>query len=218
MNIGPYIFEKASKKAQELFGLELFGAFTGKEKPDTEDENALFAVLKWWVDNNNDSVGSHLFDNLYKFRKDYPDILIPKAKTIYRGTAIGTDPWHIKDGKIFNGQISLEELEANTKTQTFLNKVYTPHREYSSWTSDMTVARKFAESHAGGWSIPAVLKMATPKMSLFNENFSTKVSKEFLGVNESEIIVKGKKFKVEVWVSPDTKAAKRIDFLKGEYL
>jgi GNAT superfamily N-acetyltransferase len=116
----------------DKFGKELFGdQFGGHEKNNRlEDEYA--KLINQFGDNEfGVGINSKLVDAIYNLKKctsQYPEVLIPDAEIVYRGSYLPLS-FFIKNGL----KISQEGIDYT----------YTPRTPIQSWTSDEKVAEQF---------------------------------------------------------------------------
>ena len=173
------------------FGNYLFGEFTDFYKKemevDTADERAMFKEL-WKFARGDFEEGKMTskfvkgIKELQKCSSQYPAILSPPPRKLYRGTAIKIEDFvkqYVDSKKYKNGMVS--------------NFEYAPRSEVQSWTTN----RYTAESFLNTWHDPdkgtlgCILTVDKPdKTFLFNPDFMN-----LLYSDEDEVLRVGKKIK-----------------------
>lgn len=178
-------------KCIKKFGNYLFGEFKDFYKKemeiDTDDERAIFREL-WKFARGDFERGKvtkkfiKAIKELQKCASQYPQILQPPPRKLYRGTAINIDEFknnYVKPKKIKNNVVN--------------NYSYSPRSEVQSWTTDRYIAEKFLNE----WHDPSegtlgcILTVDKPDNSfLFNPDFMN-----LLYSNEDEVLRIGKTIK-----------------------
>lgn len=176
------------------FGQVLFGEFKKFYKremeTDTEYEKKVFRELLNFArgdyeEGKMNNAFVKAIKSLQKCTKDYPNILQPPPKKLYRGTAINIDEFikkYVDTKKYKNNQVT--------------NYTYEPRSEVQSWTTN----RYTAESFLNTWHDPdkgtlgCILEVSKPdKTFLFNPEFMN-----LLYSHEDEVIRCGKKIKCKL--------------------
>lgn len=172
-----------------LFG-EFKDFYKSQQEPDTDYEKKVFKML-WDFARGNYEEGKvptafvKAIKELQKCANEYPTILQPPPKKLYRGTAIKIDEF-VKvyvDGKKY-------------KNNMVVNYEYNPRSEIQSWTTN----RHTAESFLNTWHDPekgtlgCILTVDKPdKTFLFNPEFMNTMYSQ-----EDEVLRCGKKIKCKL--------------------
>jgi hypothetical protein len=205
------ICEISSQECEEKFGEYLFGEFkefyikAGLEK-DTPTEKKIFDNIIKFI--RGDYVGKKEDQTLIKSLKElaecksrYNIILKPEQNILYRGSVISeTDLNKIK------------KLSPTSEIGQQFNKIgkftYKGRSKVQSWTTNMNVAKMFAEDSYYDYSIPssspAVMRynFKGGKDILFNTTFLNKLSKKAGYSVEDEIIrIENKPIKVDIFIA-----------------
>lgn len=204
--------EAKTNACVEKFGHALFGTFLHKAEPDTKIEREIFRTVEAFVEGN-----SHkpeiikAFKSLMACMKQYPDVLEPKLREIYRGKVVKLDdlrqyvPKSIDDYKRLAASKPLR-IDSTGYVKVTDNYKYTPRFEVQSWTTSLSVAAKFAQGGAVfDTHVPAILYGNLPKAELlFNPTFINKLARSVLGSSEDEVVRVGKTLKCTLYVPLDS--------------
>lgn len=182
---------KVSQDCIDKFGEELFGNFLGGKEADTEYEDYVFKRVEDFVDGGgNQSQAKKAFMDLKDCMKDYPDILEPPSRTLFRGTKIRELPNNLNLSK-FDDMRKILKLPHKDHHVVFKNYTYKPRGEIQSWTTSRKIADEFVGEHHG---YGGVLYASFPKSELlFNTSFMNKISIKKLGSSEYEVVRISKK-------------------------
>jgi GNAT superfamily N-acetyltransferase len=116
----------------DKFGKELFGDQFGGHEKNTRLEDEYVKLINQFGDNEfGVGINSKLVDAIYNLKKcasQYPEVLIPDAEIVYRGSYLPLS-FFIKNGL----KISQEGIDYT----------YTPRTPIQSWTSDEKIAEQF---------------------------------------------------------------------------
>ena len=206
MNFKTFLTEQKTSECEARFGEYLFGElkpFYKKEKEaDTPTEKMIFSFVKDFIVGEYDrkgvdSVLIHAFNELKKCQKDYPEVIKPNSKTLYRG--IGIDKGDVKN---------IKDLKPSSKRKIWGDPTsvgvykYAGRSKVQSWSESFGTAFDFASGPNNMNKIPVVLEYTfSEKALLFNTKFLNSLSKDVGYSQENEIIrIENKPINTKVYI------------------
>lgn len=209
--------KKITQKCFEKFQNTLFGSnkrFYGKiVEPNTKEEEGIWREMLKFV--SGEYMGFektsksliHALMSLKACTKDYPNVLKPDTKKIYRGTSVKAQDL-IKRFKLKTSDVDAmmigdlagfktEYLNGSPYMVTKKPYTYAPTSKVQSWTSDVTTAIGFSDDNVKDlYDVPVIVQKTFPENELlFNTKFMNTLH---ASRDEFEIIRIGKQIKADV--------------------
>ena len=211
----------------EKFGNILFGDARQKGESDTTYEKFRFEELQQFLAHDygkrlsKDAVNT--FKELLKLKKQFPEILVPKYKYVYRGIPVHKDKHPKRMQKIGKMMLpwlndmqldGLKQVKGQLSTQDWVQApqqiTYTPTNEVQSWTTEFSVGEGYAGANAERQThelFYCLLRAKPPKSEmLFNTDFTNlvfdtiDVKKDVLAKEHEIIRVSKKPIKCDVFL------------------
>jgi len=202
----------------EWFEKYLFGDQFKKKEKNTIIEDNIWKTLSNFIDGNSTSKeGINNFKKLKQCKDVFKDYLTPKEKVLYRGFTINNSKL-LKSTKNKPKKI-ITHKSAPKQGMYIFDYVYTPYKEVESWTTEESIAVRFAANFKGGkekfvnlekivseyyFETSAIIRTKTDDSFFGNPKLTNFIFKDVNelkhGKGESEIFRLGKKIKVELLI------------------
>lgn len=175
----------------------LFGDVKKHSEKDTEVEKKLFEAVSdflWESTPRNKEKAYQALKQLSALKKYFPHDLVPKAKTVYRGTKV--------DGKVYKliHKFPLKRGEEWYK----IPYTYKPKSKIQSWTTNKSVAERFSINFHKTKSLSAILSTTVDDSFIMNSGLMNIISGSITGFHnqENEIIrINAKPIKVMIHIN-----------------
>ena len=185
------IIEASKSECQKKFEKYLFGTFRKKGEIDTKQEDEIFKKLQIFIGTADSGRRQRpdivdAIEDLKDCKQYYRDILIPKAKIVYRAGSIPTkllQKQHIKAVTYGPGQ----SFEITGYT-------YKPNNKVQSWSSNWTIATDFIKNAYGEKRAPCFYKAKVDSTFLMTAKFMNTINAKLgfkyggMEMGESEIL------------------------------
>lgn len=176
----------------------LFGNLKKNKEKDTDVENDLLQKIRSFVWSHHPTNKANAFkvlNRLKTIKKYYPDDLIPKAKTVYRGTYVSKITYELVYKKSLTSR----------KEWISLQYTYQPKSKIQSWTTNRDIAESFVRISKMDWDeYSAILQAKVDNSFIMNSKLMNLISQDVLGEKEDEIIrINAKPINVIIQVRSD---------------
>ena len=176
--------------ARRNFEHILFGDLKGTEK-DTKVESEIYMAIYDFIDDPNDEAKAEALGALTyldKFKDLFPGDLRPQANMAHRGTNISYKKF----------KSSYKDFKYDKHGMIDVGTYYTPRSAIQSWTTNIDIARKFANTpefgyHGDSESIPVIVSVDVDDTFILNSTITNLISNSIHHQNEYEIIRISKK-------------------------
>ena len=172
--------------ADRDFEKVLFGDLKAANEPDTEKENNIFKAVRYFIKNANRINKSEAYDALKyleQFKDVFPDDIVPKADTVYRGTGINIDQLKPLFKKYKSRNII--PFDHSGYVRMAENFSYRPKSYIQSWTTSFKVAEDFADDSSG---FPVIYMTDVDDSFILNSELTNKIAQYMNIHKESELI------------------------------